>query len=154
MKREHTWRRVVVSLVREPASKPYESRRRMVSGSDAAALLRVFLGDDPRERVVAIYLDAQNVAIGIHDVSVGTAGGAMVHPREVFGPAIALAASALIVAHNHPSGDPTPSSEDKAITQRLRDAGELLGIQLLDHIVMGTERFYTFADESFREVPK
>lgn len=151
--KSYTWRRVHVSLVRERAPEPYEAKRAMRSGADAASLLRAFLGDDPRERFVAIYLDIRNVVLGIHEVSVGTAGGAMVHPREVFGPAMTLAASAVVVAHNHPSGDPTPSSEDKTVTDRLRSVGELVGIQLLDHVVMGTERFYSFADESFGKVP-
>lgn len=74
----------------------------------------------------------------------------MVHPREVFGPAVALSATAIVVAHNHPSGDPTPSAEDRAVTDRLRAAGELLGIELLDHVVIGDERYYSFADASVR----
>jgi DNA repair protein RadC len=76
-----------------------------------------------------------------------------VHPREVFGPAVALAATAIIVAHNHPSGDPTPSANDRAVTDRLRQAGELLGIPLLDHVVIGDARYYSFADEASHAMP-
>jgi DNA repair protein RadC len=76
-----------------------------------------------------------------------------VHPREVFGPALALAATAIVIAHNHPSGDPTPSAEDRRVTERLRAAGELLGIELLDHLVIGDERVYSFASEAFERLP-
>jgi DNA repair protein RadC len=76
-----------------------------------------------------------------------------VHPREVFSPAIRDTATAVVVAHNHPSGDPTPSPEDRAVTDRLRAAGELVGIELVDHLVVGVERYYSFAEESFFVVP-
>ena len=69
------------------------------------------------------------------------------HPREVFGPAIRAGAAALILVHNHPSGDPTPSAEDAAITQRLRQVGELVGIRVLDHVVIGRGRFTSMAEE-------
>jgi DNA repair protein RadC len=72
-----------------------------------------------------------------------------VHPREVFAAAVREGAAAVVVAHNHPSGDPTPSREDRAITERLRRAGELLGIELLDHVVVGDERAYSFAEDGF-----
>jgi DNA repair protein RadC len=69
-------------------------------------------------------------------VSVGSLSASIVHPREVFQPAVAASAAGLIVAHNHPSGDPEPSPEDVAVTRRLREAGELLGIELVDHVVV------------------
>ena len=68
------------------------------------------------------------------------------HPREVFKPAILLNSCGIIAAHNHPSGDPTPSAEDRVLTARLRQAGELIGIALLDHLVLGDDRIYSFAD--------
>jgi len=70
----------------------------------------------------------------------------LVHPREVFKPAILLNSHGIICAHNHPSGDPAPSPEDHVLTTRLRQAGELLGIALLDHIILGDERTHSFAD--------
>ncbi|TLY38617.1 MAG: hypothetical protein E6K60_00335 [Nitrospirae bacterium] len=70
----------------------------------------------------------------------------LVHPREVFKPAILLNSHGIICAHNHPSGDPAPSPEDRVLTTRLRQAGELLGIALLDHIILGDERTHSFAD--------
>jgi DNA repair protein RadC len=80
-------------------------------------------------------------------VSVGHAQGAMVVPRHVFQPAIMLCATALVVAHNHPSGDQSPSAEDRLVTERLREAGELLGIECLDHVVLGRRHYYSFADD-------
>jgi DNA repair protein RadC len=140
-----TWRRVRLSLVREQADRPYAVR----SAGDVVGMLRAFLGDDPRERFAVVYLDTRHRPIAVHDAHVGTCDSSPVHPREVFGPAVMLAATAVVVAHNHPSGDPTPSAEDRAATQRLRAAGELLGIELLDHLVIGDERVYSFASETF-----
>ena len=112
-------------------------------------LARTVIGDDPREHFVAIYLDGRHKVVAVHDVSIGTGNGAPVHPKEVFLPAIHLAAEAIVVAHNHPSGDPTPSVEDRTVTERLKQAGELLGIQVLDHVVLGQDRYFSFADESY-----
>lgn len=144
-----TWRRVRLSLVREQAGRPYALRH----AGDVVGLLRTFLADDPRERFAVVYLDGRHQPIAVHDATTGTAGSCPVHPREVFGPAVALSANAIIVAHNHPSGDPTPSAEDRAVTERLRAAGELLGIELLDHVVIGDERFFSFAEEAMRPLP-
>ena len=77
--------------------------------------------------------------IATHQITVGTLDASLVHPREVFRSAIKDAASSIILAHNHPSGDATPSREDRAVTDRLTDAGKLIGIDVLDHIVMGSE---------------
>ena len=144
-----TWRKVRLSLVRETADQPYATRH----AGDVAGLARAFLKDDPRERFIAIYLDAKYRPIAVHDVSTGTATASLVHPREVFGPALQLAAAAIVVAHNHPSGDPTPSTEDRQVTDRLRQAGELLGVQVLDHLVIGDGRYYSFASEGFSDLP-
>ena len=86
----------------------------------------------------------------IHDhvVSKGTLTGSAAHPREVFQEAIRQAAASIILMHNHPSGDPSPSPEDRAVTTRLREAGEILGIKVLDHIILGADDYYSFTDES------
>lgn len=91
-------------------------------------------------------LDAKHAVIGINTVSIGSVTMSIVHPREVFKPLILMNASAVLLAHNHPSGDSTPSQEDRALTRRLKDSGELLGITVLDHVVMGEDRYYSFAD--------
>ena len=149
LQERRTWRRVRLSLVRETADRPYPVRH----GGDVVGLLRAFLRDDPRERFAVVYLDTRNRPIAVHEAHVGTCDSSPVHPREIFGPAVALSATAIVVAHNHPSGDPTPSANDRAVTERLRQAGELLGIAVLDHLVIGGVRYFSFADESFHVLP-
>jgi len=90
---------------------------------------------------VVVALDVRNVVLDVIEVARGCLTGVEVHPREVFRPLIRQAAAAAVVAHNHPSGDPTPSDEDLTLTQRLREVGELVGIPLLDHIVVGDRGF-------------
>jgi DNA repair protein RadC len=103
--------------------------------ADAAALARRIVRDDAREHFLAIYLDGRHRPVAYQVVSIGTATASLVHPREVFQPAVLVGACALILGHNHPSGDPAPSAEDRSITRRLAEAGNLLGIPVLDHLV-------------------
>ena len=127
--------RFTVSLVRDggvKAESPICDRPER-----AEALLRPLIGSSDREHLVAILLDARQKVLGLNMVSMGTATASLVHPREVFKPAILAGASAMIVAHNHPSGDWTPSPEDKDATRRLQKAGELLGVPVLDHVIIG-----------------
>lgn len=102
---------------------------------DAVAFMRRVVCDDAREHFAALYLDGRHRPIAHQVVSVGTASASLVHPREIFQPAILVGACAVIVGHNHPSGDPTPSAEDRAVTRRLADAGALLGVSILDSLV-------------------
>ena len=97
---------------------------------------------------MALFLDSRHQPISYSIVSVGTANQSLMHPREVFQPAILAGAAALIVLHNHPSGDPSPSRQDYDVTQRLQDAGKLLGIPLLDHIVWTRDGCYRQAVNS------
>ena len=101
------------------------------------ALVRELLEGRATEEFWSILLDARNRAIGLAQISVGCLTWSVVHPREVYGPAVRMGAGAIIVAHNHPSGDSEPSAQDVEITQRLARAGELHGIPLLDHLVCG-----------------
>jgi DNA repair protein RadC len=136
-----------VQLVHEAALAA--PRTQIRSSADAAALLRQFLGTVDREHFVVIMMDRKNRLIGINTVSIGSLTASVVHPREVFKAAILSNAAALICGHNHPSGDPQPSSEDRALTERLVEAGKLLGIEILDHVVVGdgTTDYYSFADQ-------
>jgi DNA repair protein RadC len=103
-----------------------------------------------REHFVALVLDGRNRVVGFNVVSIGSLTAALVHPREVFKAAILSNAAALILVHNHPSGDPTPSTEDRALTARLRQCGELLGISVLDHVVIGDDgQFVSLAEEGW-----
>jgi DNA repair protein RadC len=101
----------------------------------------------PQEHFVVVLMDAKNRVIHDHIVSKGSLTGSLAHPREVFQEAIRHAAAGIILLHNHPSGDPHPSGEDRAVTIRLREAGELLGIRVLDHIILGADGYYSFTDE-------
>ena len=114
-----------------------DERAKIRSPRDAVNVTGEILKSSDREQMVAILLDTKNGVNGLHVVSVGDLSSAVVHPREVFKAAILANAASLILAHNHPSGDPTPSPEDIAVTRRIAEAGELLGIELLDHVVVG-----------------
>ena len=94
-----------------------------------------------KECFSVLYLNTRNQPVGCEKVAVGGLNVAALQPREVFGPALTLGAAAVILAHNHPSGDPTPSPEDLAVTRHLQEAGRLLGVEVLDHLVVSAERF-------------
>ena len=115
----------------------------------AALMLRPCFEGLDREQFLVCGLDAKHRIIGINIVSIGSLTLAIVHPREVFKPLILMNAAAFICAHNHPSSDPTPSPEDRVLTQRLRQGAEILGITLLDHVVLGEERYFSFADQGW-----
>ena len=129
-----------VSLIRESVT---TADYRTISDPYAAAqILRAHLDNADREHCVALLLDTRNQVIGIHTVSIGTLNSSLVHPREVFKAAILASAASIILGHNHPSGDPTPSNEDRLLTTRMQEAGKLLGITVLDHVVIGDESRY------------
>ena len=115
----------------------------------AASILRPLFHGLDREQFLVACLDAKHAIIGVNVVSIGSLTLSIVHPREVFKPAILLNSAAIICAHNHPSGDPTPSFEDRVLTSRLRQAGDLIGITILDHLILGDERTYSFADQGW-----
>lgn len=94
-----------------------------------------------REHFVVAYLDRKGGLNAVNVVSIGGLHSSIVHPREVFKPAIITSSASVILAHNHPSGDPTPSQEDVEITRRLIEAGNILGISVLDHIIVGSGRY-------------
>ena len=100
-----------------------------------------------REQFRIVLLDAKNHVLGVRIVSVGSLSSSIVHPREIFKEAIARSAAAIILVHNHPSGDPTPSQEDLEVTRRLVEAGRLLGIEVLDHVVVGDNRYVSFKEK-------
>ena len=105
------------------------------------------LGKEKKEHFVVILLDTKNNLIDIRDISVGILNASLVHPREVFEPAIRHVANGIIVVHNHPSGDVHPSSEDDELTKQLVASGKILGIQVLDHIIVSGNDYYSFASK-------
>jgi DNA repair protein RadC len=125
-----------VSLVREDGVKMAE-KPEASTPEGVARIVSAYLGDADREHFVALLLNIRHRVLGINTVSIGNLTGSLVHPRELFKSAILACAAAIVVAHNHPSGDPEPSAEDIALTRRLSAAGSLLGIELLDHVVVG-----------------
>jgi DNA repair protein RadC len=135
-----------VQLVRETAITA--TRKQLRSSKDVADLLWQFLDQVDREHFVVIMVDRKNRLIGINTVSVGSLTASIVHPREVFKVAILSNAAAIICGHNHPSGEPQPSSEDRSLTRQLIKAGHILGIDVLDHVIIGdgSTDFYSFAD--------
>lgn len=131
---------VRVSAVRAPSW----TRHRVRDSADAVvAVRRIIPSDDEREFFVALYLDTKNALKAWSIVSIGTLSASLVHPREVFRPAIVVGAFALVVGHNHPSGDASPSREDLEVTERLKEAGKWIGIELLDHVVIGAGKEHT-----------
>jgi len=114
--------------------------------SDAAALVMEDLRHRQQECLGAIFLDTRNQVICVRILTVGTLTGSPAHPREVFREALAQGCASLIICHNHPSGDPTPSKDDIALTARLVQVGELMGVPLLDHIVIGGGRYVSLKE--------
>ena len=110
------------------------------SAEAVANYLQKSIGLEAREHFVILYLDARNRLI-VDDVSIGTLDSSLVHPREVFKNAILANAAQCIIAHNHPSGDPEPSPQDIALTRQLADASKIIGINLLDHVVVTSDKF-------------
>jgi DNA repair protein RadC len=136
-----------VTLVRENRALPPSSR--VTTSATAAALLRPLFAGLDREQFLVCGMDAKHGIIGVNIVSIGSLTLAIVHPREVFKPLILMNAAAWICAHNHPSGDVTPSPEDCVLTARLRQGGDVLGISLLDHLILTDEGCYSFADQGW-----
>ncbi|WP_172254912.1 RadC family protein [Saccharibacillus deserti] len=129
-----------LKMVREKPSILYPQRK-ISSPREAAELFRQFIGDSDRKVFCIMTLDTKNQPTALHEVSRGTLNASLVHPRETFKLAIMANAASIIACHNHPSGLPDPSREDVELTERIRDAGSLMGIELLDHLVLGENRF-------------
>jgi DNA repair protein RadC len=115
---------------------------------DASRIARAIFAnlDADREHFAVLGLNQRNRINGFKEVSIGTLTSTLVTPVEVFTAALRLRVAAIVCVHNHPSGDPIPSPEDNEITRRIKESGEILAIQVPDHIILGSERFYSFSD--------
>ena len=159
-----------LKIVRERRS-GYGLRQRFRGSADIYESFKAHFAQLDREHFVVLLLDAKNVMLGFQTVSIGSLTSSLVHPREAYKPvvlyndlaventqnvikeacahSIRASAAAMILMHNHPSGDPVPSQEDLHITKRLRDVGDVLGIRVLDHVVFGDERYVSFVDDGY-----
>ena len=124
----------------------YDKRPKISGMDDVIKAVKPLIADPNKEFFIALYLNTKNGIIKQEVVSVGSLSANVVHPREVFRTACILSASSIIVAHNHPSGDPAPSREDIEITKKLAEAGKMIGIELLDHVILGQNRNYGFKE--------
>ena len=123
-----------------------EGRPSIGSPRDVSNLLMPDLRYQKKEHLKSLLLDTKNRVLAIKTVSIGDLSSSIVHPREVYKDAVLASAASIIIAHNHPSGDPTPSAEDVAVTKRLIQSGEIMGIDLLDHIVLGDGTFVSLKE--------
>jgi DNA repair protein RadC len=134
--RRHRLKLATWTIVREPGQ-PLPRRLDGPTAAAEVALEFARAADDGREHFWCVLLDAKLRYVMHTEVSVGTLNASLVHPRDVFGPSLREGAASLILAHNHPSGDPTPSREDVRLTRQLVEAGKLLDVPIHDHIVVG-----------------
>ncbi|WP_042359604.1 DNA repair protein RadC [Geomicrobium sp. JCM 19055] len=138
--------RAVLELGKRIHTTSDKSRVIISSPNDAVDLVMEDLRFLKQEHFVAIYLNTKNQVIHKQTLFIGSLNSSIVHPREVFKEAIRRSAASVIALHNHPSGDPEPSEEDKAVTRRLFECGQLLGIELLDHIVIGDHKYVSLRE--------
>ncbi len=136
-------------MARHEASK--EKPERISSTANALAFCKTRFArlaqEGAKEEFHVVLLDQKHHVITTAQITVGISNQSLVHPREVFRPAIQESASAVILVHNHPSGDPTPSQEDKTITKEMKRAAEVLSVRLLDHVILGKDRALSMAEE-------
>jgi len=134
-----------VTLVREGTVKVYD--KCLTAPKQAADLAREYIGSVDRETFIILMLNTKNYIIGINTVSIGSLSASIVHPREIFKPAMLCNSASVILSHNHPSGHPDPSQEDLQVTRRLVDAGNVLGVAIRDHIIIGADSYFSFKEK-------
>jgi len=138
-----------MELGKRMARKPLTKISAIYSPEDCVAFLSAEMKHLTQEHFVVIFLDTKNYVIGKKTIFIGSLNKAIVHPREVFKEAIKRSSASIICAHNHPSGDPTPSEQDIGLTHRLYEAGELIGIKVLDHLIIGDEQFVSLKEKGY-----
>lgn len=138
-----------MELGKRVTRKPLTKISAIYSPEDCVAFLSAEMKHLTQEHFVVIFLDTKNYVIGKRTIFIGSLNKAIVHPREVFKEAIKRSSASIICAHNHPSGDPTPSEQDIGLTHRLYEAGELIGIKVLDHLIIGDEQFVSLKEKGY-----
>ncbi len=149
MKKQPAKRVNIVSLKLVKESSILYKQRRITSPDDAYKLLKDFLVDSDREKFVVVCLDTKNQPTAINICHVGSLNASLVHPREVMKSAILSNAASILVGHNHPSQDPTPSREDCEVTKRLVEAGKIIGIDVLDHLIVCEDKFVSLKEKGY-----
>lgn len=124
-------------------------RERIDSPQSGAEILMPRLRYESQEKFLVVLLDSKNQVMRIEQIAKGSVNSAIVHPREVFAPALLHHAAAILVSHNHPSGDPTPSKEDKDLTEKLAETGNIMCVPLLDHLIIGDGIFFSFREQGY-----
>ena len=139
-----------VKLVKEKTVKYDAESLKILSPESVVGALNIILDlqNDAVKKVGIIALNTKNKVVGVHIISVGSLNASIVHPREIYKSAILNNSSTIIMFHNHPSGDPTPSQEDIGITKRIFEAGKILGIELLDHLIIGEDKFVSLKQKN------
>ncbi len=139
----------VFELARRLETFVEEPKRKICSPKDVYALMYPKMREQKKEKFVTLCLDTKNQVLKEDVISVGSLNASIVHPREVFKAALMESSASVIMIHNHPSGDPSPSKEDIMVTEKLIEGGKLLGIDVLDHIIIGDGRYVSLKDEGF-----
>ncbi|MFK9091720.1 DNA repair protein RadC [Bacillus salipaludis] len=139
----------IVSLKLVKESSLLYKERSVRSPEDGYELMRLFLADKDREHFIVASLDTKNQPVSINVCHIGSLNASIVHPREVMKSAILSNAASIICGHNHPSGKPEPSKEDIEVTKRLVEAGKIIGIDVLDHIIVGDNTFVSLKEKGY-----
>ena len=145
----HAKRIDIVSLKMIKESSVLYANRRISKPNEIVDLLKIFLEDCDREKLIVCCLNTKNEPTSISVVSVGSLNTSIVHPREVFKTAVMSNSASIILAHNHPSSDITPSKEDIDITERIKQGGNILGIKLLDHLILGDGKYLSLLEKGY-----
>ena len=137
----------IVTIKMEKVKSMLVENKQISSPDDVFRIVNKYLDGADREHLVLLTLDTKNKITSINTVSIGSINTSIVHPREVFKTAILSNASSVILSHNHPSGDVTPSKEDVDITKRIKECGRILGIELLDHVIIGDDKYSSLKEK-------
>lgn len=138
-----------VELGRRLSSKQTDAKFTIRSPKDAASYLMADMTSLKQEHFVVLFLNIKNQVLHKQTIFVGSLNASIVHPREIFREAVRRSAASIVCAHNHPSGNPAPSPEDIAVTKRLMEAGSIVGIELLDHIIIGDHQFISLNEKGY-----
>ena len=139
----------IVSLKMIKESSVLYANRRISKPNEIVDLLKAFLEDCDREKLIVCCLNTKNEPTSISVVSIGSLNTSIVHPREVFKTAVMSNSASIILAHNHPSSDLTPSKEDIDITERIKQGGNILGIKLLDHLILTDGKYLSLLEKGY-----